>query len=164
MARLQLGDAAHVRPQCPEHRVAPRVVGGQDVEQLDRGQHRPAVRPRPIELGVLRLVHVPAVGVEPGLRVPQVPLELEHLPHRIVEPDTIAGERAHLREGRHAHVEVVGPQRLRLRALACQRAVREPELPVRDVLAPVVDHRQQVRAHSGPARLDERRAHRARVV
>ena len=73
-------------------------------------------------------------------------MELQDLLHRVVEPRALAGERSHLRERGHAHVEVVGPERLRLRALARERAVGEAELPVRDVVAPVVDDARR----SGP--------------
>ncbi len=91
-------------------------------------------------------------------------MELEHLAGGVVEPAALPAERPHLRERGDAHVEVVRPERLRLRPAAGERAVVDPELAVRDVVRPVVDHRPEVRADARATGLDHRRAHRAAVV
>ena len=158
------GEPADVRAQEVEDRRPVRVVLGQHVEQLDERHEGPAVRPGPAELGVdLHPLH-PAVHEEPLLAVEHPAGELQDLLHRVVVVPPLAGELPHLRERGHAHVEVVEPERVRLRPVAGQRPVGQPELLRADEADEVVDHRPEVRGDARARGLDHRRAQRARVV
>jgi hypothetical protein len=80
------------------------------------------------------------------------------------KPSLVTGHAAHLGERRDAHVEIVGPERLRLRALARERAVREAELFFLDVAAPGRDLAGEFGADIREVRADQRRTHRAAVI
>ena len=67
----------------------------------------------------------PAVPVEILFLEEHPARELQDLLHGIVEILLLAGERAHLGQRRHAHVEIVEPERFRQRAAAGERAVAE---------------------------------------
>ena len=89
----------------------------------DRHQ-RPAGAAAPVELRIVGFVREPRMIEQPGRRIHQAVRVLDHLPRRIVEVLLVAGQVAHLREKRDAHVHVVDPDRDRVRARARQRAVR----------------------------------------
>ena len=111
-------------------------------------------------------VHARREPVHEQARVlPEHPVgELADLPGAFVEVPGVTGQRAHLRERGHAHVQIVEPQRARQWPVPRQGTVRQPELLRHDVVDVVVDDGTQVARHARARGLDHRRAHRSGIV
>ncbi len=147
-----------------ENRRPPRVVRGQDAEELRRRHDRPAGPAAPVEFRVGVHPLEPGVVVQPPRLVEQQRREPEHLSGRIVVVGPFAGQVPHLREERHAHVEVVHPDRDRPWTRAGQRAIRHAAHLARDEICHDIDGLPVPGIAFLLVGLDQRRADRAAVV
>ena len=109
-------------------------IGIQAVQQVHGGPDDPAVAPAPVEAGLGPGLLEPGVPVEFGLRIPEVLVQVVHLPDGVPEHERVAIVRGIARHERKAHEQVVGPQGALAGPGAHQGSVLETGLAVADVL------------------------------